>query len=892
MPRHPLDSLFAPHSIAVFGASGQPESVGGGVLKNLREGGYGGPLFAINPHHDLVHGIRCYPDIGSIGLPVELAVIAIPAVHVAALLGPCALAGVRAAIVISAGFSEIGPEGVQLQDELLAVARKHGIRLLGPNCLGLMRPPAHVNASFGATAPISGRLALVSQSGAVCTALVDWARQRELGFSAVVSLGAASDVDLGDVLDYLALDPHTDAILLYAEGIARGRKLMSGLRAAARMKPVIVVKAGRHQTSARAVTSHTGALSGNDLVFDAAVRRAGAVRVHTLEQLFSTAELLGRRQRVDGPRLAIVTGAGGLGVLAADRAADLGVELAQFGPTTEAALARLLPAHAARSNPVDVLGDASSQRLAEALAICIADGGVDGVLVMLTPQAMTSPLDAAKRVAEVSSATHKPVLACFLGGRHMQAAQFALTHAQVPQFDSPEAAVEAFAALVAHGRNQRSLMQVPEIEDSGEAVDIEAARAITQGALDQGRQWLNPLEGRAVLAAFRIPSLPIRMAQNADQAAQAAEALGFPVALKIDAELLTHKSEVDGVRLGIRDVADVRAEFAAMIERVQQLRPDAAIRGVSVEPMHRKHAGRELLVGISRDSVFGPTVGVGLGGVRVEILRDYAVGLPPLNAQLASDLLSRTRAHAALGAFRGAEAANVEQVLYVLQRIAELACELPEVVELDINPLVVDADGALAVDVRVRLERVQAGLLPYHHMAIVPYPRQLVQHIVLSDGTPLTLRPIRPEDARIEQTFVRGLSNEAKRFRFMQSVHELTPQMLMRFTQLDYDREMAFVAVTVGAGAEAEVGVSRYVTMPDGETCEFAIVVADAWHGRGLGTRLMRALIDAAKAKGLLRMFGEVLAHNVDMLVLCRELGFVVRPVSDDPGVLRVELAL
>jgi acetyltransferase len=875
--RSPLSHLFNPDSVAVFGASERPDSVGGLVFSNIVAGDFGGAVYPINPKHATVLGRRCYPSIEAIGQPVDLALIATPAPTVPEIIRRCGEHGVRAAIVYSAGFGE-SAAGKPLQDRLLDAAQRYRLRVLGPNCLGLIRPDANLNATFSRNAAAAGPLGLISQSGALCTAILDWAQPRHIGFSAMVSLGSAADIDFGDLLDYLALDPKTRAILLYIEGIRDARRFVSGLRAAARLKPVVVVKAGRHAEASRAALTHTGALVGADDVFDAALARAGAVRAQTIEQLFAAAQLLSVVPHGGGNRLGIITNAGGPAVLAVDRAADLGVAVAQPVEATIARLDAALPPQWSHSNPVDILGDAPPERYSAAVAACLEDPGIDGLLVILTPQGMTDPLRAAQAVAAARGKSLKPILACWMGDPQVAAARRFLVDHGIPEFESPETAVEAFGCLQTCSRNRQLSLQVPGSRVARKEPDVEDARRVIDSALADGRGLLTPGETRGLLTAFRIPLTPTQIVGGGDEAVAAAESIGFPVAMKIVSPDIPHKSDVNGVRLGISTSSEVRRVYDDLIESVRRQRPDARIAGISVERMYRHRHGRELHVGILRDAVFGPVISFGLGGITIEVVGDHAIALPPLNEAIADALVERTRAARLLGAFRHMPPADRDALRQVLLSVSEMACELPALREMDINPLVADPDGVLALDARVVVDREAGRLDRYGHMAIHPYPTHLVSHWRLDDGTELTIRPIRPEDARIEQTFVCTLSPQSRYFRFMESLQELTPQMLVRFTQIDYDREMALIATTTRDGEEVEIAVARYGTNPDGESCEFAIVVADEWQCRGLGTRLLSLLIDHARARGLRRMEGTVLADNAAMLALARKLGFTAAP--------------
>jgi acetyltransferase len=891
MGQHYLHRIFAPESIAVVGATTREGSVGNRVFKNLVDG-YSGELYGVNPKHAELFARPCFPSIEDIGKPVDLAVIVTPAKTVPDLIRECGENGVSGAVVISAGFREIGAQGKRLEKRMMDNAARFGVRVVGPNCLGVMRPSMGLNATFSQAGALKGDLALVSQSGALLTSILDWAVGNHVGFSSMVSMGAAADVDFGEVLDYLAVDPETRSILLYIEGITNARAFMSGLRVAARMKPVIVVKAGRYSEGSKAAVSHTGSMVGADDVFDAALRRAGVVRVLTINQLFSAAKILSSDVRVLGDKLAVVTNAGGPGVLAADCAVEQGVRLAELGEDTIKKLDEILPAHWSRGNPADILGDAPPERYRDAVALCHKDGGVDAVLAMFTPQAMSEPTSAAQYVVEAAKESRKPTLGCWLGGGQVAEARRVFADSRVPSFETPEASIEAFSYLASYHRNQRLLMQVPGPLARHTEPDVDGARLIVEGAISEGRSVLSNTESKALLAAFHIPTLPTVEADTANEALVAAQSMGFPVAMKINSHDITHKSDVGGVRLGIDNAAAVRSAFKEMMESVQSVRPDARLRGVTVEKMATKRHGRELMVGVLRDPVFGPTISFGAGGTAVEIMRDRAVALPPLNHLIIGDLIGRTRVARLLEAFRNMPAVKRESVETVLLSVSAMVCELPHIEELDINPLIVDQDGAVAVDARIVVKYQAPTTDRYRHMAIHPYPAHLVSRYQLADGTNMVLRPIRPEDAEIEDEFVRNLSSESKYFRFMRALHELTPDMLVRFTQIDYHREMAFIATTEIDGRENEVAVGRYVTNPDGESCEFALVVGDEWRQRGIGSRIMMALMEVAKARGLRVMEGEILSENGNMLSLARRLGFTLRACEDDAGVQQASKVL
>ena len=890
MGAHYLTPLFTPDSIALFGASDREDAVGGIVFRNLLESGFEGRIYAMNPKRDKVQGQRAFSSLDDVDGSVDLAVVATPAAGIPDIVEQCGQHGVPMMLILSAGFREVGPAGRKLEDRVMQRARQYGIRVMGPNCLGLIRPTAGINLTFGKNNATAGNLALVSQSGAICTAILDWADENNIGFSAVVSSGIGMDLDFGDYLDYLVSDYRTSAILLYVEGISDARRFMSSLRAAARIKPVIVLKAGRHAAAAEASLSHTGALAGSDETFSAALSRAGVLRVDTIGQLFAAARALSSanyRSAVD--RLVIITNGGGPGVMAADRLCDRGVELARVEGDTLKALDDVLPAVWSRGNPVDVIGDATPERYQKALDVCLADPEIDGALVLLTPQAMTRPAEVARTVIESAAKTDKLVMTTWLGGPQVREARDLFREARVPGFLTLENAVDAFSCVANYHRNQRLLLQTPGRLTRGQRPpDREGARLIVEGVLNEQRRVLTEPESMAVMTAFNIPVVRSGIAHSANEALVVAETIGFPIAMKILSPDITHKSDSGGVRLNIGSAHEVRNAYRQLIEQVQATHPDASIGGVTIEQMHRTHTGRELVVGIARDPVFGPVITFGSGGRTVEIVADSAVALPPLNNRLARDLISRTRISRLLEAFRDVPAIDEQALVDVLLAVSTMACEMPWIQEMDINPLIADENGVMAVDARIVVEYPDVSTDPYHHLAIHPYPAHLVKKVQLNDGTDMVIRPIRAEDAETEAKFVRDLSDESKYFRFMNTFHELSREMLVRLTQIDYHNEMALVAMVNRGGEDEQIGVARYVTNIDKKSCEFALVVGDAWSGRGIGHHLMRQLMEVARDRELETMEGQVLSNNRRMLGLMTSLGFEVERDPDDESIRQV----
>ena len=887
MNNHYLTSLFTPGSVALFGASERSDSVGGVVFKNLLNSGFKGRIYGINPKRDTIQGEKAYASLDAIDETVDLAVVATPANSIPAIVEACGERGIRMMLVLSAGFREIGAEGRRLEDRVTDLARRYGIRLMGPNCLGLIRPDIGLNITFGNNNASPGTLALVSQSGAICTAILDWAESNEIGFSAVVSTGIAADLDFGDYLDFLTADPRTKAILLYIEGIKDARRFMSSVRAAARIKPVIALKVGRHSAGAQASMSHTGALVGSNRTFSAALSRSGVLRVETVSQLFAAARALSTpRYRSASERLVIITNGGGPGVMAADRATDMGIELSTLSDDTIAALDKELPSVWSRNNPVDIIGDAPPDRYQAALDICLQDPGIDGAIVILTPQAMTRPTEVAEAVVAAARNSKKPVMTSWMGGGQVAAAHKVFNDAHVPNFTTLENAVDAFSYLARYNKNQRLLLQTPAPLTSGQKQpDRDGARLIIESVLTDSRKVLTEPESMAVLNAFGISTVQNSIAHAPNEALVIAESIGFPIAMKVLSTDISHKSDAGGVRLNIDSAHEVRGAYRQLIDDVKKKLPDARISGVTIEKMHRSPNGRELMIGIIRDPVFGPVISFGSGGTAVEVMGDSAISLPPLNRRLASDLIQRTKVAKLLGEFRQMPAVDMEQLVDVLLAVSSMACELPWIQEMDINPLIADDQGVVAVDARIVVDYPKPSTDRYNHLAIHPYPTHLVKPIQLNDGADIVIRPIRPEDAEIEARFVRELSAESRYFRFMNQLQELSQEMLVRFTQIDYHNEMALIAVTEVDGRDEQIGVARYTTNLDKTSCEFALTVSDDWQHRGIGHLLMRELMDVARDRDLSVMDGQVLANNSKMLDLVATLGFKISNDPDDSAI-------
>jgi acetyltransferase len=892
VPRTRVDTVFNPGSIALVGASDRPGTLGNLIRRNLEATGFKGRVEYVNTVHEEIDGRAVFRSVRDLPQPTDVAIIVTPAATIPQIITDCGETGIHGAIIVSAGFRDGGDAGRELEAEVRHRARRHGVRFLGPNSLGLIRTDAALNAACGPRQPRPGRLALVSQSGALCAAVIDWARGRQVGFSTVISTGLGVDITLGEILDFLVHDAATDSIMLYAEGIDDARGFMSALRAAARVKPVVVMKAGRHAGRPDVAAFHTGSMVGADDVFDAAMRRAGVLRIRDLYDLFTAAATLGAGARVRGRRLAIVSNAGAPGALAADHASDRGLQLPRLGEESARQLEVLLPTSDARSNPVHVRADAGAGQFASAARIVLEDSGVDALLAILAPYALTEPETLANELLGIAGGHGKPVFACWMGGESVASSRDIFAAHRLPSYSTPESAVDAIAALALHTANQEQLLQVPAPLRPTSAPDRVAAQATIDAALASGQEWLDPAESKSVLAAFGIPVLQSVPADSPSAAVKAARLVGFPVAMKILSPDIPHKTDVGGVRLGLADSASVRGAYAAMLRQVARARPDATLEGVLIEPMYDQGQGREVMIGVVRDPVFGPAISFGLGGTLVEVVRDRAVALPPLNTFLARDLIRRTRASIALQPLRGAPAADEGSVEDILLKVSELVCEMPDIGAIDLNPVIVTESGAVVVDARLGVLRAPRAALPYAHVAIHPYPSGLVERVQLQEGTTATIRPIRPEDAAIESAFVHGLSEQSRFLRFMFALHDLAPAQLSRFTQIDYDREMALVAVIDTPAGEEQIGVARYITLSDEETCEFAIVVGDAWQGKGLARTLFGMLIDSARERRLKVMTGMTLRENARMLELARANGFRLKTDEDDPSLVQMTLNL
>ena len=884
-----LEFLFNPRSVALIGASARAGSVGDVTARNLLDGGFPGPIRFVNPGRHMIHGRQSVADVASLPEAPDLAVIATPPETVAPLIAELGARGTKAVIVITAGFG--GDAGRRAKQDMLDAAKPHLLRIVGPNCLGVLMPGAGLNASFAHLAPPKGRIAFLSQSGAIIGSVIDWAAARGIGFSHLVSMGELLDVDFGDMLDYLAADTESSAILLYIEAVTNARKFMSAARRASRSKPVIAIKAGRQPEGARAVASHTGALAGADAVYDAALRRAGVLRVLDLDELFAAVETLGAASMPAGERLVILTNGGGIGILATDALIEMGGHLAELSPATGSALDAVLPATWSHGNPVDIIGDAPGRRYADAMNVLLEAPEIDAILALNCPTAITSSAEAAQAVVDSLGGRRRCVLTSWVGEQTARQARQILSAAGLSTYDTPERAVEGFMHIVRYRRAQSMLMQTPPSVAEQFRPDSAAAGRVIARVLAEGRDMLTGPESREVIAAFGIPTIEIRVAADPAEAGRIAGGIDGPVALKILSPDISHKSDVGGVRLDLDTPAAVEEAAREMLAHISARLPKARIGGFAVEEMVSRRGAVELLVGIADDATFGPVILFGQGGTAAELIGDRAVGLPPLNPILAGEMIGRTRIARLLGGYRGRPPVAIADVQSTLVKLSQMVIDLAEIVELDINPLLADEDGVLALDARIVVRPSTGAAID--RLAIHPYPAELAHEIALPSGLACTVRPIRPEDKPLLLDMVSHSSSDDIRLRFFGALKSIQSGMAARLSQIDYSREMALVAVAPApeTGKDEILGVARFIADPNFETAEFAVMVRTDQKGRGLGYELMTELIAYARSHELRILHGEVLRENATMLQMTRELGFAQED-TDAPEIVKVTIDL
>lgn len=889
MAIHRLDQIFNPQRIALVGVSPNPNSVGGKVLNNLVGGGFRGVVYPVNPQSEAVMGIQCYSNVESLPKTPDLAVICSAAEEVPGWVERCGEAGILGIIIISAGFRETGSEGRALEDQIAQImGRFQGMRIIGPNCLGIIAPHNQLNVSFASGLPGKGHIAFISQSGALCTSVLDWAIEGKIGFSHFVSIGNTLDVDFGDLIDFFGEDPNTRSIILYVESITHARKFMSAARAFARAKPILVYKAGRFSESAQVAASHTGAMAAEDAVYDAAFHRMGLARVYDIGEIFNCAELIGRQKIPRGAHLAIVTNAGGPGVMATDALIEANGRLAQLSDETLRALDEVLPPHWSHGNPVDVLGDARSKRIARAVQIVLSDSGADAVLVILTPQAMTNPAATAKAVGELAAQTRKPILAAWLGGGAMREGIRLLTEAGVATYSTPEEAVRAFMILVQYARNLEILYETPKDIMVQFPVDRKKIRKQFETLIPAGDS-MNEASSKTLLESYGIPvSRPVHAADE-DEAVRAAEKTGYPAVMKIVSPEIIHKTDAGGVILDIRNEEGVRSAYRRMIKSVQSRVPTAVIEGVSLQPMVGEQ-GVEMILGTKKDPIFGTVIMAGLGGVAAELYQDRVLGFPPLNERLAMNMLKSLKVWPLLKGYRGRPEARIDALVEALIRLSYLAADCPEIGELDINPLLVTPKQVTALDARIILDRdaVDHPGKPFSHLALRPYPEEYVKTGRLSDGSEILLRPIKPEDEPMWFELLGSCSRESIYMRFRYAFHWESHEVASRYCFNDYDREIAIVAETDRKGKRMLLGVGRLVSDPDHESVEYAVLIRDDWQNLGLGSILTDYCMEIAKDWGLKRIVAQTTTDNPRMIAVFKKRGF---SVEVDPATSLVEVA-
>ncbi len=890
-----LDRMFRPQSVAVVGASEEQGSVGRTITQNL-VGTFKGQVVPVNPRHSQVFGAECLPDVRQLAAGVDLAIIATPAQTVPDIVDGCGMVGIPAVVIISAGFRETGPKGVLLEQRIDAARRKHGMRVLGPNCLGLIVPSICLNASFVDQMPREGKIALISQSGALGSAILDWSIEAGIGFSSFVSLGNMLDVNFGDLIDYFGQDPQTRSILMYIESVKDARSFMSASRGFSRTKPMVAIKSGKYAESAEAAashtaSSHTGSLTDENKVYDAAFQRIGITRVDEIEDLFNVSEILDTQNPPKGPRLSIITNAGGPAIMATDLLLERGGVLASLSRETMRCLSEVLPAHATKRNPVDIAGDADGERYRMAIDSCLKDKGVDGVLVVYTPQGQASSEEVAKAIVEHARTTHKPVLASLLGGRKVEKGLQVLRQMRVPAYSSPERAVKSYMYLCQYSRNLEQLYQTPEELPVDAIPPRNHLRAMMARIARSGRQILTERESKKFLQTYGIPAVDTHLAEDASVAANVACALGFPVVLKVHSPDITYKSDCGGVILALNGGEDVKQAYNEILTSARKHNPAARLDGVSVQRMI-SDIDYELILGCKRDPTFGPAIMFGQGGTGVEIYRDIAVGLPPLNRVLARRLMEQTKVYSLLQGYRNKPPVNLALLEEYLVRFSQMIIDFPEIREVDINPLAVVGNEFIALDARILidLDLATQEVEPHSHLVIEPYPRKYVEQWALRDGRLVTLRPIRPEDEPLQSELFEVLSEDTRRSRFFGPIKRLTHADLVRYTNIDYRREMAIVGEMVQKGRKRIIGVGRLLVDPGGESGEFAVLVGDPWQNLGLGTKLVDKIMGIAEDMKLSAIWGLVQMENERMLHICREMGFNIEAL--DPSLVKVTLSI
>jgi acetyltransferase len=880
-----LDKIFNPKSIAIIGASDEEGSVGYALMKNFIDLGFEGKVYPVNIHKTEILGLKAYQSVEQIPEPVDLAVIATPAKTVPEIVEQCGKAGIKGLIIISAGFKEVGAEGKALEDKILEIKNKYGLRIIGPNCLGIIRPSVKLNATFINKTPKSGNIAFISQSGALGSAILDWAIHENIGFSNFVSVGSMLDVDFGDLIDYFGTDPKTRSILMYIEGLTDARKFMSAARHFARTKPVIVVKAGKYTESAKAAASHTGSLTGEDVIYDAAFKRAGIVRVEEIADLFNCAEVLGMQPLPNGPNLVIITNAGGPGVMATDALIARGGKLAKLSPKTMEYLNSILPHYWSKGNPVDILGDAKADRYKAVLEACLNDENVDGVVIIYTAQAVAEPVEIAKSIVEVCKNRgyqSKTILTSFMGTGAVEEANRIFNQNSIPTYSTPEQAVKTYLYMYQYKRNLELLYETPEELPVDVAPPKRPIMVIMRNAAMENRELLNEAEAKKLLEYYDFPVVKTAVAKTPEEAAAIALQIGYPVVLKILSPQIIHKTEAGGVILDINSEAELREAFECVIERAKKYNPNAEILGVTVQPMVKKR-GYEVIVGAKTDPLFGPVILFGMGGIGVELFKDFSIGLPPLNQTLVRRLMEETKVYQLLKGYRNVPPANLKLLEELIVRFSQLLIDFPQLKEVDINPLLIDENDASIIDARIVIDRekIFQKLEPHQHLVISPYPKKYETLWKMRDGRTVLLRPIKPEDEPLWLEMFRNFSEESIRFRFFQIIKDTPHEVRVRYCNIDYDREIAIVAELTENGQRKILGVVRVSLEPDRKSGEIAFIVADPWQGLGLGTKMVDYTIEICKDMGVETIYGIMLPDNHRAINLTRKMGFTLKYMDD-----------
>ena len=883
-----LDKIFKPKSIAVIGATNRVGAPGFNIFRNLIGSGYAGVVYPVNPTKDSVQGVQAYKSVSNLPKVVDLAIIVTPANVVLDVVEECGKKGIKGILIISAGFKETGEEGKEKEKKLWKIKEKYNLRIVGPNCVGFILPYLNLNATFARSMPEKGNIALFSQSGAICGAILDWAAAAKVGFSAFVSVGSMLDVDFGDLIDYFGMDIHTRSIVLYVEAITDAKKFMSAARSFARAKPIIVIKSGRFKEGAKAAASHTGAMAGEDIIYDTAFKRAGIVRVKKIGDLFNCSSILAKQPRPTGPNLAIVTNAGGPGVLATDALIELGGKLAELSEETMKKLNSFLPPHWSHANPVDIIGDANEDLYEKTIEVCLGDKNVDGILVICVPQVVADPKILSDRIIDISKKTTKPILVAYPGEESVYHARQILNRNNVPAYSTPEEAVESYMYLYHYGRNLRLIYETPEeLDIKTSPLYRERLKNTIKKALKENRIILTEKEAKEFIEMYGIKTTKPEIAESENEAIEIAEKIGYPVVMKIYSPQITHKSDVGGVALDIDCRKTLKKEYQKMIKTVKEKVPDAEIKGVTIQKMI-KNKGTELILGSKKDPVFGSVILFGTGGIYTELFRDRAIGFPPLNQVLARRIIEETKAYKLLKGFRNIPPANIQKVDETLVKFSQMIIDHPEIKEVDINPLIVTHDELIAVDARIILDEK-----PWEtpHLVISPYPSKYMKTVILKDGTKVLLRPIKPEDEYLWQEMFDSFSEETIRYRFFRIIKETPHEMRTRYCNIDYDREIGIVAEIEENGKRRLIGVTRIILPPGrNDEAEFALVVSDKWHRLGLGSEFVDFTIEIAKDKGLKTLNGVVLKDNIPMISLCKEKNFKL--TDGDPGEYKIEYDL